>query len=197
VISRTSTAGVACYSLSGAHIVCDIMGWFTGTPQPASTTPPIDPPPPPGPLPWTLQVPRMGLGHGVFEGRADPIVDSGNSWHWTGTGLVGQKANIVTFGHRTSAGGPYRYQHNLLGGDLLYVTTSDRRIYTYKMAAEYLTSKYTNDILAATRRLGGETFALVACTGDKNGPVLNRLPGGSTQWRIVSVFTLVEWADLG
>jgi hypothetical protein len=65
------------------------------------------------------------------------------------------------------------------------------------MAAEYLTSKYTNDILAATRRLGGETFALVACTGDKNGPVLNRLPGGSTQWRIVSVFTLVEWADLG
>jgi hypothetical protein len=199
-VVRNSTKGIAVYAHKGGHVIIDLMGWYTGVPQPSSTFVPIDPPPPPGPLPWVLQVPRMGLGHWVFEGLPDPIVDGGNSWHWTGTGLVGQRANVVTFGHRTSAGGPYRPQHLLVGGDLLYVTTADRRVYTYRYAYERLTDANTFNILNATRVSGVETFALVSCTGDGATGRLSDQPGArltSVRWRLVTVFSLVSWADLG
>ena len=167
-ITAASNKGVACYSLSGAHVVCDITGWYTGGAGRATVSPPIDPPPPGGPLPWTLQVPRMGLTHLVFDGDPDRIVDAGHSWHWAGTGLVGEGGKSVAFGHRTSAGGPYRYQHLLRAGDELYVYTADNRRYTYVMTRELLTGPFTGQILQAARGLGGETFALVACTGDEN-----------------------------
>jgi len=189
-ITRISTLGVACYSYDSAHIICDVTGWFTGVPAAVTTGAPVDPTPPPGPLPWTLQVPRMGLTNGVYEGSSGPIVDSGNTWYWTGTGLVAQGAHTAVFGHRTEHGGPYRYQHHLRNGDLLYVTTADNRRYTYQMASEYITSKYSNQILAATRQVGGETFSLVACSKT------NRLPT-DLDYRIVSNFKLVEWVDLG
>ena len=54
-----------------------------------------------------------GVNQWVFDGDAKRTVDSGNTWHWAGTGLVGQGADSVMFGHRTEHGGPYRYQHLL------------------------------------------------------------------------------------
>ncbi len=196
-ITSVSTRGAWCYSLNGAHVVCDVTGWFTGTPLSTTVATPTNPPPPGGPIPWTLQVPRMGLTHRVFDGSPDPIVDAGHSWHWTGTGLPGQGGKSVAFGHRTEAGGPYRYQHYLRRGDPLYVFTADNRRYTYVMEKEVLTNSDPSQILQAARSVPGETFALVACTGDGNTGALNRLPGGSIRWRIVSIFKLVEWADLG
>jgi sortase (surface protein transpeptidase) len=189
-ITRVSNRGVACFTSAVGHVICDITGWFTGAPTGASTAPAFNPPPPPAAVPWIVQVPRMGLGQWVFDGDAKRVVDSGNTWHWAGTGLVGQGANIVMFGHRTSAGGPYRYQHLLRGGDLMDVTTSDGRRYTYQMAADFITSKNPNDILAACRRIGGETVSLVACSKP------NRLPT-SLEYRLVSTFQLLGWEDLG
>jgi hypothetical protein len=189
-ITRISTKGVACYSYDSAHIICDVTGWFTGVPAAATTGEPVNPAPPPGPLPWILNVPRMELAHGVYEGSSKPIVDSGNSWYWTGTGLVAQGAHTAVFGHRTEHGGPYRYQHYLRNGDLLHVTTADNRRYTYQMTSEYITSKYSNQILAATRQAVGETFSLVSCSKT------NRLPT-DLDYRIVSNFKFVEWVDLG
>ncbi|MDX2380461.1 MAG: sortase [Acidimicrobiia bacterium] len=196
-VVRASTKGIACYSLSGAHVIFDVTGWFTGVPVHVTTGAPVNPNPPPAPLPWTVNCARMGLSNGVHGGVPDPIVDAGLSWHWSGTGLVGDPSrNVVLFGHRTDGpapwgdGGVFRYQHNLRAGDLLYVYTSDRRVYTYRMVAEYIRSKYANDILAATRVVGGETLSLVACSKT------NRLPT-SLSYRIISTFQLVEWADLG
>jgi hypothetical protein len=196
-VVRTSSKGIACYSLSGAHVIFDLTGWFTGVPVPVTTGVPINPNPPPAPLPWTVNCARMGLSNGVHGGTPAPIVDAGLSWHWAGTGLVGDPSrNVVLFGHRTAgpapwgAGGVYRYQHNLRAGDLLYVYTADNRVYTYRLVAEYIRSKYANDILTATRIVGGETLSLVACSRT------NRLPT-SLEYRIVSTFQLVEWADLG
>jgi sortase (surface protein transpeptidase) len=189
-ITRVSNRGVACFSSAVGHVICDITGWFTGSPMSATTAPAFNPPPPPAAVPWVVQVPRLGLGQWVLDGDAKRIVDSGNTWHWTGTGLVGQGANIVMFGHRTSAGGPYRNLHLLQGGDLMYVTTSDGRRYTYQMVAEFITSKNPNDILAACGRVGGETVSLVACSKP------NRLPT-SLEYRLISTFQLVGWEDLG
>jgi hypothetical protein len=196
-VVRASNRGIACFSQNGAHVIFDLTGWFTGAPLPATTGVPGNPNPPPAPLPWTINCARMGLSNGVYGGTPDPIVDAGLSWHWAGTGLVGDpRRNVVMFGHRTAgpapwaAGGVYRYQHNLRAGDLLYVYTADNRVYTYRMVAEYITSKYAKDVLGATRRIGGETLSLVACSKT------NRLPT-DLSYRIVSTFRLVEWADLG
>jgi LPXTG-site transpeptidase (sortase) family protein len=189
-ICRISTAGVACYGYGAAHMICDVMGWYTGSPEQAVYGPPNNPAPPGGPIPWIVTIPRIGLIHGVYDGDANRTVDRGNTWHWTGTGLVGQGANTVLFGHRTEHGGPYRNQHLIRPGDELSILTSDQRRYTYRMVAEYITSKYANDILGATRRLGGETVSLVSCSKT------NRLPT-SLEYRLVTTFSLVRWEDLG
>ncbi len=189
-ITRISDRGVACYSYGTGHVICDVMGWYTGTPLRANMAPPVNPPPQGGPLPWVVQVPRLGLSRWVFDGDAKRTVDAGHTWHWTGTGLVGQGADSVMFGHRTEHGGPYRYQHILQGGDLAYVTTSDGRRYTFRMVSDVVSSKYSDDILAQTRRIGGETISLVSCSR------LDRLPT-SLEYRLISTFELVGWEDLG
>ncbi|HSP26942.1 MAG TPA: sortase, partial [Ilumatobacteraceae bacterium] len=178
-ICRISTAGVACYGYGAAHMICDVMGWYTGTPERAVYAPPVNPPPPGGAIPWIVTIPRLGLVHGVYDGDAKRTVDGGNTWHWAGTGLVGQGANSVLFGHRTEYGGPYRNQHLIQPGDELHILTSDSRRYTYRMVAEYITSKYANDILSATRRVGGETLSLVSCSKT------NRLPT-SLEYRLIT-----------
>ena len=188
-VASVTANGVSAYSHAGGHAVVDMNGWFTGTPMRMTKGAAINPPPPGGPLPWRLQVPRLGLNHWALDGDPNRVVDAGNSWHWKGTGRVGEGAHVVLFGHRTEHGGPYRYVHKLQGGDLLHITTSDGRRYNYRMVAEYLTSKYSSDILAATRRVAGETVSLVACSRS------DRLPT-SLQYRLVSTFQLIGWEDL-
>ncbi len=189
-IVRLSTAGVACYSYDSAHIICDVTGWYTGAPASASLAPPVNPPPPPAAVPYIVNVPRMGLNNWVLDGAPDPIVDRGNTWHWSGTGLAGQGASIVFFGHRTNAGGPYRQQHLLRGGDGLTLLTNDGRRYTYQMVAEHITGKDASEILWVASSYGGETVSLVSCT------LPNRLPT-NTSYRLISIFALVDWVDLG
>jgi hypothetical protein len=189
-ISKASTAGVACFSQNGAHVIADVTGWYTGRPDVTTVAPPVDPPPPGGPIPWIVEIPRLGLSRWVLDGDANRVVDAGHTWHWAGTGLVGQGANTVLFGHRTEHGGPYRNQHLLQPGDELFIHTSDQRRYRYRMVAESITSKYPNDILRATRRIDGETVSLVVCSKT------NTLPT-SLEHRLVTTFALVGWDDFG
>jgi sortase (surface protein transpeptidase) len=137
-----------------------------------------------------VQIPRIGLTHAVVDGDAKGVVDSGRTWHWTGTGLVGQGANCVLFGHRTEAGAPHRNQHVIRGGDELIIYTADQRRYTHVMVAEFVTSEYSDAMLAATRRVGGETISVVSCART------NRLPT-SLDYRLITTFALVGWDDLG
>jgi len=189
-ICRISNAGVACFSSGAAHIICDVMGWYTGRPATATVGPAVSPSPPGGPIPWIVEIPRLGLSHWVVNGDAKQTVDSGKTWHWAGTGLVGQGGNGVLFGHRTEYGGPYRNQHLLKGGDELIISTSDQRRYTYRKVGEFITSKNANDILGATRRIGGETGSLVTCSKT------NRLPT-SLEHRLITTFSFVRWDDVG
>jgi hypothetical protein len=197
VISQVSTAGIECYSLSGSHVVCDVAGWYVGSPETATQGAPIDPDPPAAPLDWALSVPDMGLSNWVepdIDG-GESVVDRSQSWHWTNTGLVGKAgASIVVFGHRTSAGGPYRYQHVLRpNGSLLYVDTADERKYTYRYVGYRITNAAAWNILDAARATPGSTFSLVSCTGTRTQPTLQ--PNGSVVFRLISTFVLESWAD--
>jgi len=204
VISRASTSGVEMFAHSGGDVIADIAGWYTGRPQsPAFSSPPFDPPAPAAPFNWLLSVPRMqerdnpGLPNLVAPNllSGDPVVDGGNTWHWTNTGLLGNTgASIVVFGHRTSKGGPYRDQHLLVSGDRLFLDTPDQRRYEYRFVSERLTDASPRKILNAARsNASGSTFTLVACTGSST--IRDDQPRGGIRFRLVSTFVLVGWTD--
>jgi hypothetical protein len=93
----TVNHGVQVYSSHGSHVLVDIAGYFTGTPKLPILSSFVNPPPPPIAPPWTIRVPRFGLVSTVREGNPQVVTDSGRSWHWTGTGVMGQAGNVAVF----------------------------------------------------------------------------------------------------
>jgi hypothetical protein len=185
----TSAYGLQVFAAGGAHVLVDYMGYYTGTPTLATTQAPVNPPPPAIGPEWFLEVPAIGLQSRVLAGDATRVTDSGSSWHWTGTGFLGQDAHIGAFAHRTSAGGPYRYVNYLSAGDQFILTTGDNRQYVYEVVRRDLTDGNVNNILAATRFHPGPTFSLIACTKPDFTPT-------STSWRIIVTAQLLSWREL-
>ena len=58
-------------------------------------------------------MPKLGLTSQVRAGDSNAVTNAGYSWHWTGTGYMGQDAHVAAFAHRTRHGGPYRNIHLL------------------------------------------------------------------------------------
>ena len=190
-----ATYGCQVFSSHGAHVVVDMAGYFTGTPQTPKLPPHVNPPPPPAPPDWVLDVPRLGIRSTVKAGDPNYVTDRGYSWHWAGTGYVGQEANIGLFAHRTEHGGVYRYLHALVVGDTWTITTGDRRVYTYRIVGRTLVRGYSragppvDHILAANRAYPGTTMSLIACS------LTNWLPT-SLDNRIVVTGELIGWHEL-
>lgn len=196
----TATHGLQVYSSHGAHVLVDLAGYFTGRPKIPKVGKYINPPPPPAPPEWVLRVPRIGLTSTVRSGDPRAVTDSGFSWHWTGTGYMGQdQAHVALFGHRTEAGSPYRYVDQLVVGDTFTVTTSDGREFTYRMVRRDLTDAQNTNILAATRFHPGTTLSLIACTVGFDRSK-SRYPDAwaptSLKYRIVVTGELVSWRQL-
>jgi hypothetical protein len=191
----TRSYGLQVYNAFGSHVLVDLAGYFLGTPQDPSLPPYQNPPPPPAPPTWIMRIPRLGLTTQVIAGGAgvvdliDPVSGRGYTWHWTGTGYMGQNAHVAVFGHRTDSGGPYRQIHTMVVGDRLTVTTGDGREFTYEMVRRDLTDSNNENILNATRAHPGNTLSIVACT------LLNYLPT-SLAYRLVVTFQLVSWREV-
>ena len=200
VISQvTNQYGMQVFNATGSHVVVDLAGYFTGTPKVPSLPRYVNPPPPSAPPNWILRVPRLGLTSTVMTGDATFVTDSGHTWHWTGTGYMGQTAHVAVFGHRTEAGGPYRYIDRMVNGDRITVTTSDRREFTYQMVGRYITDAGTSNILNATRANSGTTFSIVACTvgyDSRKAAYPNPWAPTSLLYRIVVNFELVSWREI-
>jgi hypothetical protein len=189
VVCRVTTRGIAVYSQWGAHVLVDMAGWFTGTPAVPTVTY-VNPPPPAVGPPWLLEVPRIGLRSWVYGSTNSlRIVDAGHSWHWTGTGFMGQDAHVGVFAHRTEHGGAYRHIHHVAGGDEAFVTTTDGRRFTYRCVRRDITGPRTAEILDATRRHPGTTISLIACTKPDGTPT-------STSWRLLVTFELAGWEQV-
>jgi sortase (surface protein transpeptidase) len=195
----SATYGLQVFSSHGAHVIVDMAGYFTGTPK-APKLQKYANPAPPGVAPeWVLRIPRIGLTSTVQDGNPSAVTDSGRSWHWTGSGLMGEEnVHVAMFAHRTSAGGPYRYLDQLQPGDTYTVTTSDRREYTYRMVRRDLTNSAKENILQATRNHPGTTLSLIACTVG-NDRSKSRWPDiwapTSISYRIVVTGELVSWRE--
>ncbi|TVR22380.1 MAG: sortase [Ilumatobacter sp.] len=206
-ISRISTRGIAVYSQSGAHVVIDMAGWYIGQPAVPFRTY-QNPPPPAAAPPWRIEIPalrsrngqRVGWVSRVLNGPPDPIVDAGHTWHWTGTGFMGQAAHVGTFAHRTEAGAPVYNMHELRPGDEMYMYVDgrlgDRRRFRYRIVRTDLVlnvresnSANAQKILRATRLHPGTTLSLIGCT------LPNGLPT-SLDHRIIVTGELVDWVEV-
>ncbi len=196
----TDVFGISVFSSHGAHVLVDFFGYFTGTPLAPTVQAYVNPPPPAAPPPWVLRVPRLGLTSLVQEGDPRAITDAGKSWHWTGTGFVGQEgAHIAIFGHRTEAGAPYYHIDKMENGDLFSITTGDAREYTYRVVRRDLTDALNQNILDAVRAHPGSTVSLVACTVGYDRTKA-RYPDvwapTSLQYRIIVTAELLGWRQL-
>ena len=186
----TAAHGFQVLSSHGANVIVDYAGYFTGSPALPQVAKYDNPPPPPVGPPWLVGIPAIGVERWAHDGDANAVTDSGSFWHWTGTGEMGQDAHVAIFGHRTEHGGPLRYLHLLQGGDLVYVTTADRRQFTYQVVRRDLTNNQTANILGATRFQPGTTLSMIACSRPDFTPT-------SLSYRIVVTCQLLSWTDLG
>jgi sortase (surface protein transpeptidase) len=195
----TATHGFQVFNFSGGHVIADMAGYFTGQQRIAVLPPYVNPPPPAAAPEWTLRIPRLGLTSRVLPGDPVFITDSGHSWHWAGTGFMGQAAHVAVFGHRTEAGSPYRYLHFMQPGDTWTVTTLDGREFTYRMVRRDLTDAQTGNILNATRFHPGTTFSIVACTRGYDSAGYRRnlqwFEPTSLKYRLVVTGELVSWRE--
>jgi sortase A len=109
-------------------------------PSPASPTPPIAAP---GPIeipedPYasepvvaigTIQIPKLGLSHTLYDGVTLTVIDHGPS-HWPGTALPGQPGNVVVAGHRVTHDHPFLDIDKLApGDDVIFLVGGTRSLY--------------------------------------------------------------------
>ena len=77
----------------------------------------------------TMEIPKLGLKHRLFQGVTLHNIDRGPS-HWTGSALPGQMGNAVVAGHRASNGQPFRRIDALVPGDqVIFTVSGDRSTY--------------------------------------------------------------------
>ena len=74
----------------------------------------------------SIEIPRIGLSHAVFEGITLRNIDHGPS-HWPGTAMPGEIGNAVFAGHRVTHSHPFLKINELVEGDTVIFNIGDRR----------------------------------------------------------------------
>ena len=108
---------------------------------PSSTTTTLEPLPNPVVIPTdgytdepvvdygSIQIPKIGLVHELYEGVTLNNIDEGPS-HWTGTATPGRPGNAVFAGHRVTHDHPFRRIDELVPGDeVIFVVKGERSVY--------------------------------------------------------------------
>ena len=77
----------------------------------------------------TIEIPRIGLVHPLFQGVTLNNIDRGPS-HWPGSAMPGERGNAVVAGHRATHSQPFRRIHELQpGDDVAFSVAGMRSIY--------------------------------------------------------------------
>lgn len=117
----------------------------------------------------TIEIPKIGLTHNIFEGISLRTIDHGPS-HWPGTALPGQVGNAVFAGHRVTHSRPFRNVDQLAPGDLVIFDIKGVRSTYAVTGTEIVTPKE----LRIVDQTPTPTATLFACH-----------PPGSAKFRIV------------
>lgn len=195
----TANHGLQVFTSHGSAIIVDIGGYFVGSPAAPTVAAQGNPPPPPIGVPWTLTVPALGISIPVVDGDPVAVTDAGLGWHWTGTGNVGEAANISIFAHRFEHSGPFLHIQHLQPGHEWYLDTADGRRYVYVMTRRDLTDAVNENILDATRFEPAPACSLIACTVGYDSTKTNypdMWAPTSTKYRIVVTGRLDRWFAL-
>jgi sortase A len=124
----------------------------------------------------TIEIPKIGLVHPVFEGNTLTQIDHGPS-HWPGTALPGQAGNAVFAGHRVTHTRPFRNIDQLVPGDLVHFVVGGVRT-TYRVTESFVVTPKDTWIINQTPT---PTATLFACH-----------PPGSARYRYVVRLALVS-----
>ena len=77
----------------------------------------------------TIQIPKLGLNHTLYNGVTLTVIDHGPS-HWPGTALPGQPGNVVVAGHRVTHDHPFLDIDRLApGDDVIFLVAGTRSVY--------------------------------------------------------------------
>ncbi|MEO7836489.1 MAG: class E sortase [Acidimicrobiales bacterium] len=124
----------------------------------------------------SIEIPKIGLRHRVFEGITLRTIDNGPS-HWPGTAMPGHRGNAVFADHRVTHSKPFRNIDQLAPGDEVIFNIGDKRS-VYKVTGSKVVTPRALDIVNQTPT---PTATLFACH-----------PPGSAKYRYVVLLALVE-----
>ncbi|HET7490134.1 MAG TPA: class E sortase [Acidimicrobiales bacterium] len=88
----------------------------------------------------TIEIPKIGLVHPVFEGITLNTIDRGPG-HWPGTAMPGQPGNAVFAGHRVTHTHPFLNIDQLVAGDQVIFTINGVRSVYVMTSSEVVTPK--------------------------------------------------------
>ena len=117
----------------------------------------------------SMEIPKIGLNHRVFEGVTLRSIDNGPS-HWPGTAMPGARGNAVFAGHRVTHSHPFRHIDQLAPGDEVIFNIGGNRSVYRVTGSEVVTPK----ALHIVNQTPTATATLFACH-----------PPGSAKFRYV------------
>jgi LPXTG-site transpeptidase (sortase) family protein len=126
-----------------------------------------------GPLPTRLRSWEMQRDLVIEPNISNAALNKGGAGWDPGSAALTEPGTVVLFAHRVSHGGPFRTLDNLRPGNVLTLSGSDGRTYTYVV----ITTRITAPSWAAVldwQPASGQGLSLVACH-----------PPGSVSHRIV------------
>jgi sortase A len=117
----------------------------------------------------TIEIPKVGLNHVLFEGITLTTLNKGPG-HWPGTALPSQDGNVVVAGHRVTHSRPFRHIDQMGPGDeVIFTIGSGRHTYTF----------VRNEIVPPTG------MHIVQQTPAKTATIFACHPPGSARFRFV------------
>jgi LPXTG-site transpeptidase (sortase) family protein len=105
----------------------------------------------------TLEIPKIGLSQGLFEGVTLTSIDRGPS-HWPGSAMPGQLGNMVVAGHRVTHTRPFRNLDQVKPGDEMIITTAAGRFVYVNVTTEIVTPNQVDHVVSQSYGYRATTF---------------------------------------
>ncbi len=105
----------------------------------------------------TIEIPKIGLTHRMYQGVTLHNIDRGPS-HWTGSAMPGAMGNTVVAGHRSTVTEPFRRINELVPGDAVVFTVDGAR-WTYRVVNHLVVRPEDSWIADQTPAFTGTLYA--------------------------------------